>query len=59
MSDVLAFFYSIPWFAWIPIVAILGGTVVKLVKMSHRHAERMAMIRAGMRPDSKALDREV
>jgi hypothetical protein len=53
MSDVLAFFYSIPWFAWIPIVAIICGAVVKVVQMSHRHEERMAMIRAGMRPDPK------
>jgi hypothetical protein len=62
--------YSIPWFAWIPIIAIVGGigagTLTKLVEMSHRHTERMAMIRMGMHPDAAivadskpAVEREV
>jgi hypothetical protein len=42
---------GIPWFAWIPIVAIVCATVVKVVVRSHLHRERMAMIQAGMRPD--------
>jgi len=47
------FMRSIPWWAWIPIVAILGGTMQGLVKMSHRHRERMEMIRQGIKPDAK------
>ncbi len=48
MSSVLT---SIPWFAWIAIVAIVSGTVSKSIAMSHRHRERMAMIQMGMNPD--------
>ena len=50
MSDFQAFLMNIPWFAWIPIVAIVMSGIVKGMKMSHRHNERMAMIRAGMMP---------
>jgi hypothetical protein len=45
---------SIPWYAWVAIVAIICGTVSKLIAMSHRHRERMMMIQAGMRPDEAA-----
>ena len=38
---------SIPWFAWIPIVAILGGTATSITKMIINHRERMERIRAG------------
>jgi hypothetical protein len=52
----MEFMYTIPWFAWIPIVAILAGTLsgtlTKLVKLSHRHRERIEMIRMGMHPDA-------
>jgi hypothetical protein len=55
--------YFIPWFAWIPIIAIVGGvisnTVTSVAKMTYRHRERMAMIQMGMHPDSEPiLDRE-
>jgi len=53
MSQALSFCESIPWFAWIPIVAIISGSVVKVVAMQHCHAERMAMIQAGMNPGEK------
>jgi hypothetical protein len=47
----------IPWFAWIPIIAIVGGigsgTITTLVKLSQTHRERMEMIRRGMHPDAK------
>ena len=50
-------FHSIPWFAWIPIVAIVGGlissTIKVLVEMRYRHTERMAMIQMGMHPDGE------
>jgi hypothetical protein len=48
-------FSEIPWFAWIPIVAIVGGvvsnTLTGLAKLTYRHRERMAMIQMGMHPD--------
>lgn len=55
MTEPWSFFHTIPWFAWIPILAIVGGitsgTVTKLIELHHRHKERMAMIRVGMHPD--------
>jgi hypothetical protein len=44
---------AIPWFAWIPIVAIICGTIGGIVNAVHKHDERMAMIRMGMHPDAK------
>ncbi len=41
---------SIPWFAWIAIIAIISSAVVSLVGLIHRHDERMAMIKQGMDP---------
>ncbi len=35
----------------IPIVAIVGGLTVAIVKMLTRHNERMAMIERGIHPD--------
>jgi hypothetical protein len=35
----------------IPIVAIIAGATIKIVKMVHAHNERIAMIRQGMHPD--------
>jgi hypothetical protein len=56
MSEVGSFLQGIPWFAWIPILAIVlgisSGTITRLIEMRHRHTERMAMIRAGMHPDA-------
>ncbi|MGP0062554.1 MAG: hypothetical protein ACLQGP_02980 [Isosphaeraceae bacterium] len=43
---------TIPWFAWIAIVAIISETVKKTICLSHRHRERMAMIQMGMNPDA-------
>ena len=55
MQESWSFLQSIPWFAWIPILAILGGitsgTITKLVELGLRHKERMTMIQAGMHPD--------
>jgi hypothetical protein len=44
--------YSMPWFAWIALVAIVCSTVSVLVKMIIMHRERMAMIRCGIDPDA-------
>jgi hypothetical protein len=58
MSAAVSFLQAIPWFAWIPIVAIIGGIVTKVISMQHCHTERMAMIQAGMDPDAKEPARE-
>jgi hypothetical protein len=44
---------ALPWFAWIAIVAVICGSVTKMIAMSHAHAERMAMINGGINPDAK------
>jgi len=53
MEPLNSFFVSIPWFAWIAIVAIICETVRKTTCLSHRHRERMAMIQMGMHPDGR------
>jgi hypothetical protein len=35
----------------IPIVAIIAGVTVKILKMVHAHNERITMIQHGMHPD--------
>jgi hypothetical protein len=45
--------YSIPWFAWIPIIAIVCASASGIIKMLIVHRERMAMIRMGIHPDAK------
>ncbi len=44
--------YSMPWFAWIALVAIGCSTLSVVVKMIIMHRERMAMIRGGLDPDA-------
>ncbi|WP_152050794.1 hypothetical protein [Tautonia marina] len=51
MSNVWTVLASIPWFAWIAIVAITSGSVAGIFHSWFQHRERMAMIRQGMRPD--------
>jgi uncharacterized membrane protein (DUF106 family) len=46
------FLHSMPWFAWVAIVAIISGSVTTIVKDRIRHRERMEMIRMGMHPDA-------
>lgn len=41
---------SIPWFAWVAIVAIIGGITSGIIKMILRHSERMEMIERGIDP---------
>ena len=43
---------SIPWYAWLAIVAIVCGSISGMVNAWFRHCEPMAMIRQGMHPDS-------
>jgi len=45
---------AIPWFAWIPIVAIVCGTIGGVTKSITTHNERMAMIRMGIHPDARS-----
>ena len=48
MHEVLEVF---PWWAWIPIVAMVCGSISGVVKMRYSHLERIEMIRQGMNPD--------
>lgn len=50
-SDVFHWLGGMPWFGWIALVGMIGGFITCLVKMRHKHAERMEMIRQGMNPD--------
>ena len=47
MSD-----FGIPWWAWIPIIAIVMGGIGQIMRQRHKHLERMEMIRQGIHPDS-------
>ncbi len=51
MMGVVTILNALPWFAWIPIVAMICGTIDGVVKKSIRHRERMAMIQRGLHPD--------
>ncbi len=53
MNSVSSILTALPWFAWIPIVAIIGGTISTVTKMIITHNERMAMIRQGIHPDAQ------
>ena len=50
MTEIWKLLLSIPWYGWIPIVAILCGSIIAVVRMIIRHRERMAMIRQGIDP---------
>jgi hypothetical protein len=52
MSSTVSILSAFPWYAWIPIAAIIGGSAVAIVKALTTHQERMAMIRQGIHPDS-------
>jgi hypothetical protein len=52
METAVPILATLPWFAWIAIVAIVGGSVCGTLKTLIIHRERMAMIRHGMHPDS-------
>lgn len=50
MGAMLAFLNSLPWYAWVTIVAILAGAFQKIVRSIHQHEERMEMIKQGIDP---------
>ena len=52
VSESVHLFQSLPWFAWIAIVAIISGCLTDVMKRRYRHMERIEMIRQGMNPDS-------
>jgi hypothetical protein len=52
MTSVVSILGTLPWFAWIAIVAIVSGSICGTVKTLIIHRERMAMIRHGIHPDS-------
>lgn len=40
----------------IPIVAIVGGLIIKAIKLNYAHEERIAKINAGIDPDTEYDD---
>jgi hypothetical protein len=46
--------FSMPWFAWIALAAIIGGAVNTALKAWINHRERMALIERGYHPDDLA-----
>ena len=52
MDGLWNFLRSIDAWVWIPVVAIMGGTLQGVIKAKHRHEEKMAMIKAGMDPQA-------
>ena len=54
MTEAHTILTSMPWFAWVAVVAVISGCISGILKMKHQHTERMAMIQQGMNPD--ALD---
>ena len=52
------FLSSLPWYAWVGIVAILAGAFQSVVKSIHRHEQKMAMIKQGMDPSKLRDDDE-
>ena len=45
---------EMPWFGWVAIVAILGGSLNGLFATVAKHRERMAMLQIGLHPDAPA-----
>ena len=44
------FLSRIPWYAWVPILGIIAGAIQQIISRSHRHEERMEMLRHGIDP---------
>ena len=56
MPNVVAILNTLPWFAWIAIVAIVCETIRSVAKLIFKHHERVEMIRHGMNPDAVIVD---
>jgi hypothetical protein len=50
MEGFLAVLTALPWFAWIAIVVIAGGSIRQAQKARHEHLERMELIAQGFDP---------
>lgn len=50
MNGIQQILNAMPWYAWIAVIVLAGGIVRQIVSMSHKHRERMEMIRQGMDP---------
>ncbi|MFC1793964.1 hypothetical protein ACFL3Q_10315 [Planctomycetota bacterium] len=48
MSEFWKLCQLIPWYAWIPIVGIIGGCSVAIVDCITRHREKMEKLRRGI-----------
>lgn len=49
---------GIPWYAWVAIVAILAGATRAIIAQSHRHEQRMEMIKRGLDPSAIRDDKD-
>lgn len=56
MDSLLESISKLPWFAWVAIVAIVFGALNSMLRRSHAHTERMAMIKQGMDPGRDPKD---
>ena len=56
MEPMIELLNRIPWFGWIAIISVTSGTVIQLMRLSHRHEERMEMIRQGRDPEALSED---
>lgn len=50
---------ALPWYAWVAIVAVIGGSISSTIVRWMSHRERMEMIRHGMHPDSHENAKDV
>ncbi|QDV91712.1 hypothetical protein RAS2_28160 [Phycisphaerae bacterium RAS2] len=50
MNGIQQILSAMPWYAWIAVIVLVGGIIRQVVSMSHKHRERMEMIRQGMDP---------
>ena len=53
MDSIQEFMSSLPWYAWVAIIAIIGGTISSITRANHTHQQRMAMIKQGMDPSKR------
>jgi hypothetical protein len=51
-ATTVAFLPAMPWYAWVAIAAILGGSLTGVARVLTQHRERMAMIQQGIHPDA-------
>ena len=58
MGVMSGFFSSLPWYAWVAIVAILATAFQKIVQSIHQHEERMEWIKQGKDPADLDADDE-